>query len=66
MAYRVIRRRDVYDSIGDREVEVVILCDSSADVTNLPTNVAPGSVAKVAGGSVYTLSPSGEWKEEGA
>lgn len=66
MAYRVIRRRDVYDSFGDRDVEVVILCDASADVADLPTNVAHGSVAKVAGGSVYTLSPSGEWKEEGA
>lgn len=65
MAYRVIRRRDVYDSDGYREVEAVILCDSSVEVAYLPTNFAPGSVAKVAGGSVYTLSPSGVWTEEG-
>lgn len=39
--------------------------DSAADVADLPTDTAPGSVAIVAaaGGAVYILNASHEWKE---
>lgn len=40
------------------------LIDSEEDLENLPECPA-GSVAKIAGGKSYRLSPSGEWKEIG-
>ena len=62
MAFQVISREGVLS--GDK-VQVEIVLDSTADVANLSTDYAPGSLAYVAdkGIPLYMLSPSGEWKE---
>lgn len=43
--------------------QVTIVCDAAADVSDLPTGYAPGSIAIVAesGLPVYMLGVDGEW-----
>lgn len=43
--------------------QVTIVCDATADVANLPTGYAPGSIAVVAdsGLPTYVLNASGTW-----
>lgn len=43
--------------------QVTIVCDSSSDVSDLPTGYAPGSIAIVAdtGSPAYMLNASGSW-----
>lgn len=53
--------------INDRfneDSQVTIICDSEADVANLPTSVCPGSIAIVAtaDGGVYMLNASYQWE----
>lgn len=45
--------------------QVTIVCDAAADVADLPTGYAPGSLAIVAesGMPVYMVDASGEWAD---
>ena len=50
--------------VGDA-AQVTIVCDAAADVADLPTTYAPGSIAVVAdeGMPVYVLNASGTWAD---
>ena len=51
-------------SVPSTERREEFVLDSAADLANLPTDVAPGSIAYVADATaaVYMLAPSRVWK----
>ena len=61
MAYKIIR-----DNCNDEQVgrEIVAILDSDADLADLGTDFAPGSIAIVAkqGGGTYMMNASGSWE----
>ena len=62
MAYQITSREGV---LSGNKVQVEIVMDSAGDLSSLPTDFAPGSLAMVAdkGIPLYMLNASGEWKE---
>lgn len=51
------------DSNVTVQTRIFASMDSAADLNALGTGFAPFSIAHVAGGANYELSPSGVWKE---
>lgn len=63
MAWKITNR--LTQSVDGDVPQVVIVCDAAADVSDLPTTYAPGSIALVAdeGLPLYVLNASGTWAD---
>ena len=62
MAWRTVNK----DLCADADPQVTIVCDSSSDISDLPTEgIAPMSVAIVTGSglTVYVFGADGAWHE---
>ena len=61
MAWAITNRETV--GVDGDVPQVTIVCDSTSDVSDLPTGYAPGSIAVVAdsGMATYMLNASGSW-----
>lgn len=61
MAFKIIRDSKNFHQYG-REIAAIL--DDDADLADLGTDFAPGSVAIVAkqGGNVYMMNASGNWE----
>lgn len=63
MAYKLID--ETYCPYGKGALRRTYILDSASDLASLPKE-CPGSIAVVAeaGGAVYMVNASGEWKEQ--
>ncbi len=61
MAWAITNRET--KGVDGEVAQVTIVCDAAADVADLPTGYAPGSIAVVAdsGLPTYVLNASGTW-----
>lgn len=61
MAWKITNRET--KGVDGDVAQVVIVCDAAADVDDLPTTYAPGSIAIVAdsGLPAFLLGPAGTW-----
>ena len=63
MAWKITNRET--KGVDGDVAQVVIVCDTESDISDLPTTYAPGSIAVVAdsGLPVYLLNASGTWAD---